>query len=195
MLLDSPSWAGCWVMTEPGTQHVCTSHGPAWPPGVSPLGSIALRLLMPWTLLARTKEFSGPKMCSGAPETSIYCSLRVISESWGKHVLMEDTETRKQFHPEACVLGTPRQDQEDAPLLDRETVSCQCWPWVYLPEVSIVGPQNRTSPTPDSNHPPAGWERWCHYWVTPENRAGLKSIGMAWDPPVVSLVIQEFLLA
>ena len=72
---------------------------------------------------------------------------------------MEDTETRKQFHPEACILGTPRQDQEDAPLLDRETVSCQCWPWVYLPEVSNVGPQNRTSPTPDSNHAPASWER------------------------------------
>lgn len=54
-----------------------------------------------------------------------------MPEPWGKHILMEDTESKKQLYTEAHVLGTPRQGREDAPLLGGESISCQCQPWVY----------------------------------------------------------------
>ena len=44
---------------------------------------------------------------------------------------MEDIESKKQLYTKAHVLGTPHQDQEDAPLLGEEIISCQCQPWVY----------------------------------------------------------------
>ena len=54
-----------------------------------------------------------------------------MPEPWGKHVLMEDTENKKQLYTEAHVLGTPCQGREDAPLLGGEIISCQCRPRVY----------------------------------------------------------------